>query len=142
MEGKAIKIHPAKGESCWATQIGGDLGQVFARVDNIPFSGDCNLHDIVELDVDGNVMRIIAQRYACRSVIHYQKEHQFHRLCAVFRQLDCAVEGMIGPSENMEGVMMVAHYETIKPELIAEGMGIPQKKRDTKNDCKIQKIKK
>ena len=134
MKNKSMKIRVGERESCWAERLSDNL----AKINNIPFSGKYNLHDIVEYTVEDGIAiagKIVNQRWECLTYLQYKEVWQFHRMNSVFRLLGCACEGMTGPHEGRPGYMMVSYDKPINPKKIAEGMGISQKKEKAEKNA-------
>jgi len=126
---RMIKVKFAHGESGWAELLAPNL----ARIRNIPFSGDLNIDDVVELKKDPEgwhkVSKVVSSTFPVRESVWYDEPWQFHQFCAVFRLLGCKTEGGIGPDpeKKIRGFMMVAvPNEKIKPKALAESLGISQ----------------
>lgn len=131
-----IKVRFEEGETGWAEDLGGGL----ARIANIPFSGDHNIDDIVKLEPAGEgwlrVKEVVSRRYPVRETIWYEQMGQYYLMQSIMALLQGRVEGGITPTEDTKkkgarvrpGFMMVACTKHVDPVLLAEAVGIPNKK--------------
>jgi len=132
-----VRIRFSKGETGWAIK----LPNGYYRINNLPFSGDLNIDDIVKCREESNelpiVVKIITEAFPCKSAVAYQTVVQFQALCKIARERGCKTEGVIGPKDDNHGIVIIAHKKDFDPFTIASELGIvdadhyhkPKKKR-------------
>lgn len=106
---KDVKLLFGPGETGWGTELkpaNGDVGAM-VRIDNVPFSDDLNIDDVVEMGVSprNHVKRVISRVFSKKTAIRYPKpyEENFDKIWKAYLAAGCKAEGLT------QGMALVAH---------------------------------
>jgi hypothetical protein len=70
------------------------------------------------------VTKVITEGFPVKSAVAYQTVAQYQEFCKLARAKGCKTEGLIGPKDKSNGIVIVAHRRDFDPFKEAEGLGI------------------
>jgi len=123
-----VRLYLSDGETGWAE----DVGESQYRIANIPFDGNFNIDDIVEVENQKQgppkVKKLISRTFEARTAIFFDKESQYTKIRALVQEAGGKAEGYIKPSTRGQGIIGVALPTEADVIRIVNQIGIQQPK--------------
>lgn len=129
---KMFKVYLAESESGWVERLEG--GKV--KIWNIPMGGRYNLMDVVQVDevaykkdpFEPLPGKIVERPYNARAILYYAAKEDFPKIRAWATEFGAAIEGLIGPTQDMPGFLSVAAPTVKDIEYIVKKLRLPKPK--------------
>lgn len=121
-----VRMYLSEGETGWAE----DVGESQYRIANIPFDGEFNIDDVVEVErlKEGppKAKTLVSRKFNARTAIYIDKDGQYSKVRALVEEAGGKAEGYVKPSSRGQGIVGVALPEEADVIRIVGQLGIKQ----------------
>src|SRR4029077_9796978 len=121
-----VRLYLSDGETGWAE----DVGESQYRIANIPFDGNFNIDDIVEVERQKQgppkANKLVSRKFNARTAIYIDKEGQYTQIRALVEEVGGKAEGYIKPSTRGQGIVGVALPEEADVIRVVNQIGVKQ----------------
>lgn len=121
-----VRLYLSEGETGWAE----DVGESQYRIANIPFDGNFNIDDVVEVELQkqgpAKAKTLVSRKFNARTAIYIDKDGEFGQVRALVEEAGGKAEGYIKPSARGQGIVGVALPEESDVIRIVKQIGIKQ----------------
>ena len=121
-----IRLYLSEGETGWAE----DVGEAQYRIANIPFDGEFNIDDIVEIvpEKEGppKAKKLVSRKFGARTAIYIDKDGQYAKVRALVEEAGGKAEGYVKPSARGQGIVGVALPEEADVIRVVNQLGVKQ----------------
>lgn len=123
-----VRMYLSEGETGWAE----DVGEAQYRIANIPFDGDFNIDDVVEVERQKEgppkAKTLVSRKFNARTAIYIDKDAQFIQVRALVEEAGGKAEGYVKSSSRGQGIIGVALPEEADVIRIVNQLGVKQPK--------------